>query len=273
MFKFSDPEGQTKAEPEDQLDDGDGKPSLSSERPKARLSFWGKKKAAREQHQAALAFWRQTVAKHRELETKVDGLDADWSMVLDYPAMLDPTVPTTRKLLLELQKADALSSEMPEEISASTEFRSFAYPQAVERIEDAWKAAWEFAQHAGSAVVSQAEQGRVEELKALLDGARSDDNLKAERIDAYRSAQRCARNLQQVKVPEAAHKQLDLEMLLVSGESYFEVAKGVYALQMRSRPGELVYAASSSDARRLQTLDRMAMRGKEIRESRSPSRR
>lgn len=164
--------------------------------------------AAEEDRRRALAVWQKFSDRHGVLKAKALEIETDWDLLFSYPALLDASVPQTREFHRALKDLDSASNEPPAGINLSMEISGLPYPKLVKETDDAWTAAWSFAQRTGLKLIPRSERKKLDQIERLLKLARSGGS-EHERSVAYERVAKLIGELQFVKVPEAALKSID----------------------------------------------------------------
>lgn len=179
------------------------------------LELKARNDAAAADRAKALAIWNRSVEKHDELSSKAYEIETDWDILFSYPALLDPSIPSTREFHRALKAVDGLSKDAPSDISLTMDIPELPYPRLVAQADSAWIAAWSFAQRTGTKLIPRAERKKLDQIVKLLKLARDGGGSEHERSVAYERAAKLIGELQFVHIPPRALQAIGTETRLM----------------------------------------------------------
>lgn len=112
--------------------------------------------------------WRRATERHDAVLLAYSPYEVDPSLLMEYPAMTDVTVPATATFIEALSDASALRSEQAPPASLSR-----AYRDAVSALEVAWSSAERHARNVGLSLLQPEDQKRLRQARKLLAHAES----------------------------------------------------------------------------------------------------
>lgn len=175
------------------------------------LAHRREQEAVAEDRRQALAVWQKFIDRHRTIKANVLEIETDWDLLFSYPALVDASVPQTLALHRALSKLDSASSIAPAGLNLSMEISELPYPKLVTEAQEAWRAAWSFAQRTGLKLIPRAERKKLDQISKLLELARNGGGSEHERSVAYSRISKLVGELQFVKVPEVAMQSIEGE--------------------------------------------------------------
>jgi hypothetical protein len=150
--------------------------------------------------------WEQAVQRYRATAQAYAEFECDLQALLRLPALADVEQPATARFVDAFAEANALRTE---------QFPGPAYAQrfagAVERAEQAWRAAVDAAEHKRDARFAPSERRLIAKVQTLLEVAAS-SRYESERRTAYQQAQRRLAELARRtgwRLPRRAAEELD----------------------------------------------------------------
>ncbi len=192
--------------------------------------------AKAEDRRQALAVWEKYTDIHEVLRNRVIEVETDWDLIFKYPTLTDSSVPQTRDFHRAMATLSRASAEPPAELNLSMAIGELHYPQLVTAAEDAWEAAWSFAQRTGTKLIPREERKKLDQILQLLKLARDGGGSEHERSVAYERATKLIGELHFVRVPEAARQAITAEArpMLEAGK-----LDGVQGAQLEGEPVKL----------------------------------
>jgi hypothetical protein len=169
-------------------------------------------KAELERVQRLTDAWQTFRDRHDELLRKIVHAETDWDSLFFLPALTDPNVDQTHRMLLAMRTANTLrdtAGELPSGLAADVDLTAFPYPRAVEDFAHAWDIAERHARRVGQKKMPAAERKIIKEVRTLLDVAENSAASQTERPLAYRRAQTLLKSLDSVHVPQSLMAQLE----------------------------------------------------------------
>ncbi|WP_449406923.1 hypothetical protein [Microbacterium maritypicum] len=169
-------------------------------------------KAEQERMQRLSAGWQTFRDRHDELLRKITHAETDWDSLFFTPALTDPNVDQTHRMLLAMRTANTLrdtAGGLPSGLAADADLTALAYPRAVEAFARAWDIAERHARRVGQKSVPLAERKTIKEIRTLLDIAENSTASQTERNLAYRRAQKLIASLNSIHVPQSLMAQLE----------------------------------------------------------------
>lgn len=178
-------------------------------------------KAEVERVQRLTATWQTFHDLHGELLRKITHAETDWDSLFFMPALTDPRVDQTHRMLLAMRNAKTLrdtAGDLPSGLAADADLTTFPYPRAVSDFALAWDVAERHARRVGQKNVPLAERKIIKEIRILLDVAENGAASQTERTLAYRRAQTLIKSLDSVHVPQnlMAHLEESQRLTLTS---------------------------------------------------------
>ncbi|AUG29451.1 MULTISPECIES: hypothetical protein [Microbacterium] len=158
------------------------------------------------------AAWQGFHDRHDELLRKILHSETNWDSLFFHPALTDPNVPETYRMLLAMRAAGVLrdtAGELPIALSEDTDLLELPYPKAVVEFNLAWDAAERNARRLGQKGIPVAERTLIKEIRTLLDLAENSAASQTERSLSYRRALKLIESLESVHVPPRAVAQLE----------------------------------------------------------------
>lgn len=156
--------------------------------------------------------WQRFHDRHNELLRKILHSETDWDSLFYTPALTDPNVPQTYRMLRAMQAANTLrdtAGELPANLTPDADLTKLPYPRAIEEFALAWDAAERHARRLGQKGVPHAERKIIKQIRTLLDMAENGAASQNERNLAYRRAQSLIESLETIHVPAQAIAQLE----------------------------------------------------------------
>jgi len=169
-------------------------------------------KVEQERVQRLTAAWQTFRDRHDELLRKITHAETDWDSLFFTPALTDPNVDQTHRMLLTMRTANTLrdtAGDLPPGLTADADLTTIAYPRAVETFARAWDIAERHARRVGQKNVPLAERKTIKEIRTLLDIAENSAASQTERNLAYRRAQNLIADLNSIHVPQSLMAQLE----------------------------------------------------------------
>lgn len=169
-------------------------------------------KAEQERMQRLTAAWQTFRDRHDELLRKITHAETDWDSLFFTPALTDPNIDQTHRMLLAMRTANTLrdtAGDLPSGLAADADLTTIAYPRAVEAFARAWDIAERHARRVGQKNVPLAERKTIKEIRTLLDIAENSAASQTERNLAYRRAQKLIESLNSIHVPQSRMAQLE----------------------------------------------------------------
>lgn len=169
-------------------------------------------KVEQERVQRLTAAWQTFRDRHDELLRKITHAETDWDSLFFTPALTDPNVDQTHRMLLTMRTANTLrdtAGDLPPGLAADADLTTIAYPRAVEAFARAWDIAERHARRVGQKNVLLAERKTIKEIRTLLDIAENSAASQTERNLAYRRAQKLIEGLNSIHVPQSLMAQLE----------------------------------------------------------------
>lgn len=169
-------------------------------------------KVEQERVQRLTVAWQTFRDRHDELLRKITHAETDWDSLFFTPALTDPNVDQTHRMLLAMRAANMLrdtAGDLPPGLAADADLTTIAYPRAVEAFARAWDIAERHARRVGQKNVPLAERKTIKEIRTLLDIAENGAASQTERNLAYRRAQKLIEGLSSVHVPQSLMAQLE----------------------------------------------------------------
>jgi len=167
---------------------------------------------AAEARSRQLDAWQLFVDRHNELLRKIVHAETDWDTLFFTPAINDPSVPETLRMLQAMRIASNLRDTagiLPADLPIEADVTTLPYPQAVEAFDLAWDVAERNARRIGQAVTPPRERKMISEIRTLLNIAENAAASATERALAYRKAQLLIGELTTIHVPKTALAQLE----------------------------------------------------------------
>lgn len=171
-----------------------------------------KAKAEQERVQRLSAGWQTFRDRHDELLRKIAHAETDWDSLFFRPALTDPSVDETHRMLLAMRTANTLrdtAGDVPAGLAADADLTAIAYPRAVEAFARAWDIAERHARRIGQKNVPLEERKTIKEIRTLLDIAENSAASQTERNLAYRRAQKLIESINSIHVPQSLMAQLE----------------------------------------------------------------
>lgn len=168
--------------------------------------------AERATRERLTAAWQLIHDLHDELLQNVFHSETNWDSLFFHPALTDPNVPETYRMLLAMRAAGVLrdtAGELPIALSEDTDLLELPYPKAVVEFNLAWDAAERNARRLGQKGIPVAERTLIKEIRTLLDLAENSAASQTERSLSYRRALKLIESLESVHVPPRAVAQLE----------------------------------------------------------------
>lgn len=154
----------------------------------------------------ALANWQEFVDLHETLRAKALDAETNWDVLFFYPAINDPSEPTTRRMLTALDLARKTSAVPPANLSLDSDIPAMSYPKAVTAFELAWNNAWAHAKKTKQSSLTREERKTVNLIMRTLKQAQGTTS-EAEKELCFSRIDKLISQLTTVRVPEQA-KQL-----------------------------------------------------------------
>ncbi|WP_157831591.1 MULTISPECIES: hypothetical protein [Microbacterium] len=167
---------------------------------------------AAEARSRQLDAWQLFVDRHNELLRKIVHAETDWDTLFFTPAINDPSVPETLRMLQAMRIASNLRDTagiLPADLPIEADVTTLPYPQAVEAFDLAWDVAERNARRIGQAATPPRERKMISEIRTLLNIAENAAASATERALAYRKAQLLIGELTTIHVPKTALAQLE----------------------------------------------------------------
>lgn len=193
---------------------------------KARV-IHGEKRQRKSMRDQIEAFWQEVHNRHGELLRKITHAETNWDALFYTPALSDPSVPETYRMLLAMRHAGntrATQGDLPRLITSKTDVAESPYPKSVDEFALAWDIAEKNARRLGQSLIPAAERRTIEEIRNLLNLAENSAASDTERHLAYRRAENLIDTLTSIHIPEKARAQLEehkRKMITAAAEARF----------------------------------------------------
>ncbi|MGC5225179.1 hypothetical protein ACPW96_21630 [Micromonospora sp. DT81.3] len=189
-------------------------------RPSGRLGRARERRVAEQGQRSRLeAKWLEIRELHNELLRKILHAETDWDSLFTLPALTDPAVPATYKMLRAMQDANTLrdtDGDLPwgtGQLPTHADLTALPYPRAVQAFALAWEAAERHARRVGPRSVPAAERKLIREIRTLLNLTENSATSATERNLAYRRAQGLIEQLHSIHIPSQALEQLEARQM------------------------------------------------------------
>lgn len=167
---------------------------------------------AAEARDRQLEAWQLFANRHNELLRKIVHAETDWDTLFFTPAINDPSVPETLRMLQAMRVAGTLrdtAGALPAGLPIEVDVTTLPYPQAVEAFDLAWDVAERNARRIGQQATPPRERRMISEIRTLLNITENAAASATERALAYRKVQRLIGDLTTIHVPKTALAQLE----------------------------------------------------------------
>lgn len=158
------------------------------------------------------AVWQLFANRHNDLLRKIVHAETDWDTLFFTPAINDPSVPETLRMLEAMRAAGTLrdtAGTLPTGLPADADITSLPYPQAVDAFGLAWDVAEKNARRIGQSATPPRERKVISEIRTLLNIAENSAASATERGLAYRKTQALIGDLTTIHVPKTALAELE----------------------------------------------------------------
>lgn len=158
------------------------------------------------------AAWQLFADRHNCLLRKIAHAETDWDTLFFTPAINDPSVPETLRMLEAMRTAGNLrdtAGTLPAGLAADADITALPYPKAVDAFDLAWDVAEKNARRIGQSATPPHERKMISEIRTLLNIAENAAASGTERGLAYRKAQSLIGELTTIHVPKTALAELE----------------------------------------------------------------